>query len=126
MLGEEFDEERFLRRLRSGDPGMPVGDALLDQRTVAGIGNVWKSEACFAVGVDPSRALREVRDEEALALVGFARERMREGVAEGHLARPHAVYRRAGRPCPRCGAAIRARAQGDAARMTFWCPGCQS
>ena len=112
VLGEGFDAELFLRRLRGGDPGAPIGDALLDQRTVAGIGNVWKSEACFGVGVDPWRALRDVRDEEALALVGFAREGMRECVREGHIARPQAVYRRAGRPCPRCGAPIRARAPG--------------
>jgi endonuclease VIII len=126
VLAERFDEGRFLRLLRGGDPARPIGDALLDQSTVAGIGNVWKSEACFAAGLDPWRALADVRDDEMLVLVGLAREHMRECVRDGEGARPHEVYRRAGRPCSRCGAAIRARAQGDGARMTFWCPGCQS
>src|ERR1700733_2584150 len=63
VLGEDFNESSFLARLRADDPTRPIGDALLDQRTVAGIGNVWKAECCFAVGVDPWRALAEVSDE---------------------------------------------------------------
>jgi endonuclease-8 len=125
VLGEVFDGERFLRRLRADDPTRPIGDALLNQRNVAGIGNRWKSEACFAVGIDPWRALGEVSDEEALALVGFAREHMTQSARDGFIARPSAVYRLAGRPCPRCGSRIRQRGQWEDNRLIFWCPGCQ-
>jgi len=107
VLGERFDTSVFLARLRREEPGRPIGDALLNQRTVAGIGNVWKAECCFAAGVDPWRAVADVRDEEALALVGFAREHMRVSAREGAGARPRAVYNRAGQPCLRCGTAIR-------------------
>jgi endonuclease-8 len=125
ILGESFDLERFLRRLRAGEQTRAIGDALLDQQIVAGIGNVWKAETCFAVGVDPWRALAEIRDEEAAALVRFARERMRESAREGSHTRPRAVYKRSGLPCARCGATIRQRGQGENHRLTFWCPGCQ-
>jgi endonuclease-8 len=125
VLGEDFDARKFLSRLRAGDPARPIGDALLDQRIVAGIGNVWKAECCFALGVDPWRAVGAVGDEEALALVGFAREHMRVSAREGFAARPRAVYDMAGRPCPRCGTPIVARGQGDDNRITYWCPGCQ-
>ena len=85
VLAEELDHELFLRRLRCDDPARPIGEALLDQRTVAGIGNLWKSECCFALGVDPWRAVREVGDDEALGVLGFVRERMRVAVADGAL-----------------------------------------
>jgi endonuclease-8 len=125
VLGESFDEQRFLGRLRSEDARRPIGDALIDQRLVAGVGNYWKSEACFAVGVDPWRAQSEVDDERALALVRFARERMARSAELGPRARPHAVYGRAGQPCPRCDAPIRSRGQGEGNRVTFWCAACQ-
>jgi endonuclease-8 len=126
VIGERFDEAVFLRRLREDDPTRPIGDALLDQRTVAGIGNLWKAECCFAVGVDPWRPTGDVPDEQALALVGFAREHMARSAREGFAARPKAVYRRVGLPCKRCGAKILQRGQWEDNRLTFWCPGCQS
>jgi endonuclease-8 len=125
VLGEEFDTSAFLVKLRQDDPTRPIGDALLNQHTVAGIGNVWKAECCFGAGVDPWRALGDVRDEEVLALVGFAREHMPASAREGFSARPRAVYNRAGQPCVRCGSAIRRRGQGENNRATYWCPGCQ-
>jgi endonuclease-8 len=125
ILGEDFDLEHFLARLRSTDQTRAIGDALLDQQIVAGIGNVWKAETCFAVGVDPWRAVADVRDEEAAALARFARAHMREAAREGLRARPRAVYKRAGLPCTRCGSAIHRRGQGENNRLTFWCPGCQ-
>jgi endonuclease-8 len=125
ILGEGFDTARLLSRLRGDDPARTVGDALIDQHNVAGIGNVWKSESCFAAAVSPWRTLAETPDEELLAIVGFARERMRVSAREGFAARPRAVYARAGQPCTRCGASIRQRAQGANGRLTFWCPGCQ-
>jgi endonuclease VIII len=125
ILDDQFDEQLFLRRLRCDDPARAIGDALINQRTVAGIGNYWKSESCFAVGVDPWRELVEVCDEEALRLLEFARRHMRLS-AEGVLAaRTHAVYRRAGQPCPRCASPIRKQSQGENNRVTYWCPGCQ-
>jgi endonuclease VIII len=125
VIGETFDDRLFLRRLREDDPTRPIGDALLDQRTVAGIGNMWKAESFFAAGVDPWRPTVEVPDEQALAVVAFARERMSRAVREGPMSRPHEVYRRAGEPCPRCGTRIRQRGQWENNRLTFWCPGCQ-
>jgi endonuclease-8 len=125
VLAEEFDAARFLRRLRATDPARPIGDALLDQRTVAGIGNLWKAEACWEAGVSPWRATGDVGDRDALALIESARLPMLESADRGHTQRPAKVYRRAGRPCPRCGGRIRARGQGDDNRRTYWCPECQ-
>lgn len=125
VLGERFPETTFLVRLRADDPSRPVGDALIEQTTVAGIGNVWKAESCFAAGIDPWRALREVADDEALALVRAAREGMRAALQDGPRARPRAVYGRAGQPCGRCGGTIRRRGQWENNRLTYWCPGCQ-
>jgi endonuclease VIII len=125
VLADEFDAARFLARLRQDDPTRRIGDALLDQRTLAGIGNMWKAEACWEAGIDPWRPAAEVSDDEALAIVAAARPPMQESAMSGHQRRRHAVYRREGQPCPRCGGAIRVRGQGDDNRMTYWCPRCQ-
>ena len=121
----EFDERRVLRRIREDDPTRGIGDALLDQRNVAGIGNAWKAEACFATGIDPWRSVSEVSDGEAHALARAARALMQVSVERGGGKHRIAVFERAGRPCPRCGALIQARGQGDDNRTTYWCPGCQ-
>jgi endonuclease VIII len=125
ILAPELDEAVFLRRLREDDPTRPIGDALLDQQTVSGIGNVWKSEACFLAGVDPWRSAADVTDAEALAIVRAARAHMQQSALHGHRAVPPEIYGRAGRPCPRCATPIRHRGQGDDNRQTYWCPGCQ-
>ena len=125
ILGERFDAEAVIRRLRSADAARPVGDALLDQRSLAGIGNIWKSESCFAAGVDPRRGLSATEDDELRAILGFARANMRESARAGLGARPRAVYRRAGEACPRCTGRIRSAGQGDQNRTTYWCPECQ-
>jgi endonuclease VIII len=125
VLGECFDNDLYLARLRASDPTRGIGDMLLDQRVLAGIGNLWKSELCFATTIDPWRSVRAISDEEAVALVDLARKLMRESVQAGHSARPRAVYKMTGRPCPRCGTLIRGRGQGEDARTTFWCPACQ-
>ncbi len=129
ILAPEFDEARFLRRVRSDDPTRGIGDAVLDQRNLAGIGNVWKSEGCFLAGVDPWRPLREVRDEEALAITRAVKPLMHLSVERGgrvrHGERRLWVYERSGQPCRRCGTRIRARGQGDDNRTTYWCPKCQ-
>lgn len=125
ILADDFDEARFLRRLREDDPTRGIGDALLDQRNVAGIGNVWKSEGCFGAGIDPWRRLADLSDAEALAVVRELRPRMQRSAAAGGHPRDISVYNRAGRRCSRCGERIRARGQGDDNRTTYWCPGCQ-
>jgi len=125
VLAPEFDGERFLSRLRSDDPTRAVGDALLDQRNVAGIGNIWKAEGCWEAGVDPWRPVGSVADSELVAIVDAMRPRMMRSAIEGPRAIQPRVYRLTGRPCPRCGARIKSRGQGDANRTTYWCPGCQ-
>ena len=125
VLAPELDGHQVLRRLREDDPSRAIGDALLDQRNIAGIGNVWKSEGCFDVGVDPWRTLADVSHDEALGLVGAIRARMQESVSRGGHIRGVQIYDRAGRLCPRCNSRIRARGQGDDNRTTYWCPGCQ-
>ncbi len=97
----------------------------MDQRTIAGIGNIWKSEACFDAGIDPWRPAGGVSDAEARAIVDAARPRMRRSAETGDQTGDRRVFRRPGEPCPRCGTPIRARGQGDGNRTTFWCPGCQ-
>jgi endonuclease-8 len=127
ILAEEFDEAFFLRRLREDDPARPIGDALLDQRTIAGIGNLWKAEGCFEAGIDPWRPTGEVSDAEASAIVRACRPRMQRSALDGNQSRFKRIYGRARLPCPRCGPAsrIRVRGQWDDSRPTFWCPGCQ-
>ena len=130
--------------LGSCDPTRQVGDALMDQRLVAGIGNVYKSETCFLAGIDPWRAVGSLAAEEAAALGATAARLLADGVADGGPIRtyrrpgppgrppPRAgggrttwVYRRRGLPCRRCGTPIRSRGQGDDNRTTYWCPTCQ-
>ncbi|HET9719777.1 MAG TPA: zinc finger domain-containing protein, partial [Solirubrobacteraceae bacterium] len=125
VLAAEFEADRFLSRLRQDDRTRPIGDALLDQRNLAGIGNIWKSEGCWEAELDPWRPVAAVSDAEAMRVIDAVRPRMLlSGTRGPRFIRPR-VYRRAGQPCPRCGAAIRSRLQGDGGRMTYWCPGCQ-
>jgi endonuclease-8 len=126
ILGETLDVDAVLRRLRSDDPTRPIGDALLDQRTVAGIGNLWKCEGCFLAGVDPWRPAGEVGDDEVKAILAETRPLMQRSATAGHATRPAGVYGKAGRACPRCATRIRRRGQWDDNRPTYWCPGCQS
>ena len=127
-LGPDILDEppRFdaMAALLRRDPGREVGDALLDQRLVAGIGNLWKAEALWAARVSPWRRVGDVGDAELRAVLEAAHELMRASAAG---VRPRLeVYRRPGRACRRCGAQIRSSPQGDAARMAYWCPACQS
>ena len=138
ILAEVFDERGFLGRLREDDPTRAIGDALLDQRNVAGVGNIWKSEGCFLAGIDPWRPVGEVSDAEALDVVRAARPLMQRSVERGGRPvtwRPERrfvghgsqtwVYGRGGLPCRRCATGIRSRGQGDDNRTTYWCPSCQ-
>ena len=125
LLAEEFDERRFLRRLREDDQSRGIGDALLDQRNLAGIGNMWKSEGCFLAGIDPWLPLARVSDEQALGVVRGLRPLMRRSAAGGGR-HDNWVFERTGLPCRRCETLIRARGQGDDNRTTYWCPACQA
>ena len=123
VLGEEFDLDAAVARLR-GAGEMWLGEALQDQRLVAGIGNMWMSEALWSVRTSPWQRVREADDGVLRDAVAAARSVMGESLAGGRRARR--VYRRAGRPCFRCGTIIRTRGQGDGNRTAYWCPGCQA
>jgi endonuclease-8 len=115
--------DEMVGRIRRQDPRRAVGDALLDQRLVAGIGNKWKAEVLWVAEVTPWRPLRETSDDELRAMLETA-ARLMSGSLEGRR-HTNRVYRLAGRPCSRCGARIRSGGQGDANRTAYWCPGCQ-
>jgi endonuclease VIII len=123
VLAADLDLEAAVRSLRTA-PEKEIGDALLDQRLIAGIGNIYKSEACFAAKLDPWRRTDELGDDRLRSVVESARESMLDSVARGRGDR--AVYRRAGRPCRACGTPILSLGQGDANRTTYWCPTCQA
>ena len=146
VLSEGFSVEHGVQALReraASHPEDEVGVVLLNQRVMAGLGNVYKSEVAFAARVNPFRAMRTITEREMEALVEVARKYMTANVAEGtseqmvtytgprrttramdHGARMW-VYRRQGEECRRCGAAIMMRKQGVQVRSTYWCPSCQ-
>ena len=127
LLAPDFDRDEALGRLR--DPSRAatsIAEALLDQRALAGIGNIWRNETLFAERVDPLARVADLDDDTLARLVRTAQALLRAsaGVAPGRA--PVRVYRRAGRPCPRCGTLIRsAPLRGEIPRTTYWCPRCQ-
>ena len=132
LLGPDWDPEEALRRLLA-DPSRPVGEALLDQRNLAGIGNVYKCELCFMLRIPPWLPIGRVPSPERLVALAKrlleANRTRRARVTTAHT-RPDRrlwVYGRAGRPCLRCGTPVRATEEGRAGqeRTTFWCPVCQ-
>ena len=123
ILAEPPDLDAMIANLRR-DPRRTLGDALLDQRLVAGIGNVWKAEALWNARVSPWRPLAEVSDEGLRAVLQAAHELMTASIETGRERR--LVYNRSGRGCRRCGTAIEARGQGDHNRTAYWCPVCQA
>jgi endonuclease VIII len=123
ILDRPPDLDAIIVNLRR-DPRRAIGDALLDQRLVAGIGNVWRAEALWEARLSPWRPVAEVSDEELLAVLQAAHELMTASVESRGERR--AVYNRAGHGCRRCGTPIEARGQGDDNRTAYWCPGCQS
>lgn len=129
LLATTFDTDAAVARLRERN-ALELGDALLDQRAVAGIGNVYKSELAFLAGRDPFRPVSDLDDDALRRLLGDARRLLRANVRGGaRSTRPGGglwVYGRAGRPCRRCGTPISVRRQGELGRLTYWCPRCQA
>ncbi|MFI1971313.1 DNA glycosylase [Streptomyces cinnamoneus] len=133
LLGPDWDAGEAVRRLLS-DPGRTVGEALLDQRNLAGIGNVYKSELCFLLRISPWAPVASLLDPERL--VALAKKLLeanksrtaRITTADVRADRRLWVYGRADRPCRRCGSPVLRTEQGPAGqeRITYWCPHCQT
>ena len=130
ILAPELDEARFLRRLREDDPTRPIGDALLRQQTIAGIGNLWKVEGCFEARHRPVAAhRRRLRRGGAGDRARVPARGCSSSALDGMPGRAsRRIYGRGGLPCPRCGgeSLIQVRGQWDDNRPTFWCPRCQA
>jgi endonuclease-8 len=123
LLASTTQVDELVARARAADPARLLGEALVDQGIVAGIGNMWLAELLWHARTSPWLPIGEATDEELAAGLTWARAAMLAAVRGPRPAR--AVYRRAGRPCPRCGAAIRARGLGEANRTAYWCAACQ-
>jgi endonuclease-8 len=143
VLSAEFDAAAAARRLLA-HAGEEVGDVLLHQEVLAGVGNVFKSEVCFVSGINPFCRVSALSPEQVAAMIAAAQRLIAANVLEDsgdtivtyrggqrrttHQLDPSAnlwVYGRGGEPCRRCGAPVRRRIQGPDARVTFWCQGCQ-
>ena len=138
LLAPDFDEAEAVRRLRERSD-LTVAEAVIDQRAVAGAGNVFKSEILFAARVNPFTRVRDLDDEGIVRIVRTARGMLtasvdvapvRTGVRRTtRRLHPDAglwVYGRAGDPCRTCGTTVERRAHGVDARSTYWCPRCQA
>jgi endonuclease-8 len=123
LLADDTLVAAVVARLRLADQSLLVGEALVDQRLVAGIGNAWLVEALWHARVSPWRLLGDVSDAELTAALTWAREHMRASVRGRRT--PRSVYRHAGRPCPRCGTLVGSRGLGEMNRTAYWCSTCQ-
>ena len=122
-LGPGFDRTAAVRRLLEAGRGRQVGDAVLDQRILAGVGNAIRVEGLFQARISPWRPVAELEPGEAERLVHEIQRVMRASVEHGR--RPRSIYGGTREPCPRCGGRIESRGQGDANRTAYWCPRCQ-
>lgn len=143
LLSGDFDAEAAVARVLA-QTDEEIGDVLLHQRVLAGVGNVFKSEVCFVTGLNPFRKVHTLTEAQVREAITVARKQLRSNVLEDsgntivtwrgvgrrttHQSDPSEslwVYGRKGQPCRRCESAIRCRLQGFDARVTFWCPQCQ-
>ena len=141
LLGPELDVGAALQRMRAR-PSEEIAEALLNQRVMAGVGNVYKSEVLFACGVNPFRIVAALTDEQLERLIQTARRLLQANVSTGLAPMTtYTGYRRTTRrndpaerlwvygrrrlPCRQCGTPIEIQAQGTDARLTYWCPVCQ-
>jgi endonuclease-8 len=122
VLADPLDLPGVVVRAAQRPPETEIGDLLLDQRVVCGIGNIYRSEALFLSGVHPRRHASGV---DVSGIVAAAARLMRANLGPGGGAQGHWVYRRTGRPCRRCGTRIEAGRVGSQARTAYWCPRCQ-
>lgn len=143
LLKPEFDRDEAIRRVRAAG-ALPIAQALLDQRLVAGIGNVYKSEVLFLAGVHPDTPASAVAQDALERMMDLARSLLQANVVDGTPAAIQTyrslrradrradpedslwVYSRGGRPCRKCGATIASKKMGLDARATYWCPVCQA
>ncbi|QIY73882.1 Fpg/Nei family DNA glycosylase [Streptomyces sp. RLB1-33] len=133
LLGPDWNPDSALENLLQ-DPARPLGEALLDQRNLAGIGNVYKSELCFLLRVTPWLPIGELPADRAAELPALAKRLLEANrdrptrITTGRRDQNLFVYGRAPRPCLRCGTSIRRADQGDGSRErpTYWCPACQT
>ncbi|MFD9277709.1 Fpg/Nei family DNA glycosylase [Streptomyces mirabilis] len=133
LLGPDWNPDSALENLLQ-DPARPLGEALLDQRNLAGIGNVYKSELCFLLRVTPWLPIGELPADRATQLPALAKKLLETNrdrptrITTGRRDQNLFVYGRAPRPCLRCGTSIRRADQGDGSRErpTYWCPTCQT
>jgi endonuclease-8 len=127
-LADAVLDDVLERAVRLASPDSTLGEALLDQRIAAGIGNVYKSEACFAAGVAPGTPLADVGVEVRRRVWTLAARQMQANLGQSER-RTHplglAVYGRRGQPCHRCGTPIQMARQGEQARSSYWCASCQ-
>ncbi|REF35099.1 DNA-formamidopyrimidine glycosylase family protein [Thermasporomyces composti] len=132
LLGADWDPDEAVRRLMR-DPDRSIGEALLDQSNLAGIGNLYRAELLFLRGVHPATPVRDVGDLDQLVrlahrLLWVNREHPEQTTTgDPRRGQEHWVYRRAGQPCRRCGTTVRRAFLGPPGqeRVTFWCPTCQ-
>ncbi|MCX5330933.1 DNA-formamidopyrimidine glycosylase family protein [Streptomyces sp. NBC_00140] len=133
LLGPDWDPDRSLANLLQ-DPARPLGEALLDQRNLAGIGNVYKSELCFLLGVTPWLPVGALPEDRAAKLPLLAKKLLEANrdrpvrTTTGRRGQDLFVYGRARHPCLRCRTPVRKADQGDGSRErpTYWCPACQT
>jgi endonuclease-8 len=139
VLGADFETDgvaEAVGRLRApAHANRPIAEAIVDQRIVAGIGNIWKSESLWRERIDPWATVGALDEDSLRRVVLAARALMLPNLDRARRlpdrrtvggASSLAVYRRAGRPCPRCGTPIAARLHGELPRTTYWCPRCQA
>jgi endonuclease-8 len=145
LLGPSFPIDEASTRLQARGT-VPLGEAIMDQSVVAGIGNVWKSELCFTLRLDPFAPVRNYGQDELMRLLSLARTQMADTVYAPRRTMPDpfesrafrktrldrrqgegvlSVYNRQGKACYDCGTAIEMKRQGEQLRSTYFCPSCQ-
>ena len=130
LLGPDWDEHEAVRRLTS-DPDRPLGEALLDQRNLAGIGTIYRTELCFLTGYDPRSPVRVVRDPLRMVRLAhtllFQNRHLPQIATTGDKRRGRSlwIYGKRNERCPRCGTPIEYAELGEQARSAYWCPSCQ-
>jgi endonuclease-8 len=125
LLADATTVDEVVRRVRAAGAGRVLGDVLVDQRVVSGIGNMWLAELLWRARLSPWLPVADASGEELALGIAWARDAMRAAVRRMGTRPAREVYRRAARPCRRCGMPIRSRGLGEMNRTAYWCDGCQ-